>query len=48
VSGDHIIIAPPFNATEADIRMIVDRVAKVIIDYFDELNYDEKTGVSKL
>ncbi|KAF2683633.1 aminotransferase-like protein [Lentithecium fluviatile CBS 122367] len=42
--GDHIIIAPPFNATEADIRWLVDRVAKVIIDYFGQ---DEKTDTSE-
>jgi hypothetical protein len=41
-SGDHLIIAPPFNASEADIRWIADTVEKLIIDYFDELNSTEE------
>jgi adenosylmethionine-8-amino-7-oxononanoate aminotransferase len=32
--GDHIIIAPPFNVTEADIEFVVKTVRKLIGDYF--------------
>ncbi|KAF2874223.1 aminotransferase, class III [Massariosphaeria phaeospora] len=37
LSGDHAIIAPPYNATEDDIREIVDRFAKAVTACFDEL-----------
>lgn len=29
-NGDHIILAPPYNTTKAEIEMIVDRTVRVI------------------
>ncbi|CAK7269232.1 hypothetical protein SEPCBS57363_003497 [Sporothrix epigloea] len=34
VSGDHIILAPMFNASRDEIETIVDRVARLVEDYF--------------
>ncbi|KJR84645.1 aminotransferase class III family protein [Sporothrix schenckii 1099-18] len=34
VSGDHIILSPPYNVTKAEIHTIVDRVARLVEDYF--------------
>ncbi|KAF1833108.1 PLP-dependent transferase [Decorospora gaudefroyi] len=39
-SGDHIMISPAFDVTNEEIDFIVDRVAKVVEDYFD--NFDLK------
>lgn len=36
--GDHIIISPAYNITEADVETIVDRVQKAIEDYFESLS----------
>ncbi|KAJ9411207.1 hypothetical protein DTO045G8_839 [Paecilomyces variotii] len=36
--GDHIIISPAYNITEADVETIVDRVQKAIEDYFTSLS----------
>ncbi|CAK7198255.1 hypothetical protein SEUCBS139899_000914 [Sporothrix eucalyptigena] len=33
-SGDHIILAPAYNATRAEIHTIVDRVARLVEGYF--------------
>ena len=33
--GDHIIIAPSYNTTDAEIDMIVDRVGRLVEDFFD-------------
>jgi adenosylmethionine-8-amino-7-oxononanoate aminotransferase len=33
--GDHIIIAPSYNTTDAEINMIVDRVGRLVEDFFD-------------
>jgi adenosylmethionine-8-amino-7-oxononanoate aminotransferase len=35
--GDHIIISPAYNVTDKDIDFIVDRVGKLIIDFFESL-----------
>lgn len=35
VAGDHFIIAPAYNVTEAEIDEIVDRVGRLISDFFD-------------
>ncbi|KAF2466378.1 PLP-dependent transferase [Lindgomyces ingoldianus] len=35
-SGDHVLISPAYNVTEADIRLIVDTTARVIEDFFAE------------
>ncbi len=34
VAGDHIILAPPYNITRADVDTIVDRTARLVEDYF--------------
>ena len=34
VKGDHIIIAPPYNITQADVVFIVETVSKLIEDFF--------------
>lgn len=36
-SGDHVLIAPAYNITRSDVDIIVDRTAKAIEDFFDEL-----------
>ncbi|KAF2845956.1 omega-amino acid-pyruvate aminotransferase [Plenodomus tracheiphilus IPT5] len=36
-SGDHIIIAPAFNITEDDVDIIVERVGRLIEDFFENL-----------
>lgn len=33
--GDHIIISPSYNITDAEINMIVDRVGRLVEDFFD-------------
>ncbi|OAA68538.1 exocyst complex protein exo70 [Niveomyces insectorum RCEF 264] len=38
VCGDHIILAPPYNATRKDIDTIVDMVARLVEDYFAAKN----------
>jgi hypothetical protein len=35
--GDHIIISPAYNITDEDIDFIVDRLGKLIIDFFEGL-----------
>jgi hypothetical protein len=35
--GDHIIISPAYNVTDEDIDFIVDRLGKLIIDFFEGL-----------
>jgi adenosylmethionine-8-amino-7-oxononanoate aminotransferase len=32
--GDHIIIAPAYNITETDLDIIIERVVKLIKDFF--------------
>lgn len=34
--GDHIIIAPAYNITHGEVDLIVDRVARLIEDFFNE------------
>lgn len=34
VQGDHVILAPPYNVTRSDIHTIVDKVARLVEDYF--------------
>jgi hypothetical protein len=38
VNGDHIIIAPSYNITNADIDTIIDRVGRLVEDFFETLN----------
>jgi hypothetical protein len=33
--GDHIIVSPSYNITDAEINMIVDRVGRLVEDFFD-------------
>lgn len=40
--GDHIIIAPAFNITDADVDMIVERVRKLVVDFFEDFNKTAK------
>ena len=37
-NGDHIIISPSYNITDAEIDAIVDRVGRLVEDYFENLN----------
>jgi len=34
VSGDHIILSPPYNVSQAEIESMVDTVGRLITDYF--------------
>ena len=34
-SGDHIIISPAYNITDDDVDIIVDKLSKLIIDFFE-------------
>ncbi|KAF2997923.1 hypothetical protein E8E13_005137 [Curvularia kusanoi] len=38
VNGDHIIVSPAYNITNADVDAIVDRVTRLVEDFFDTLN----------
>ncbi|KAK3209435.1 hypothetical protein GRF29_69g1769662 [Pseudopithomyces chartarum] len=38
LSGDHIMIAPPYTATREKIEWFVDRLERLLIDYFAELD----------
>jgi len=38
VNGDHIIISPSYNITNADVDAIVDRVGRLVEDFFETLN----------
>jgi adenosylmethionine-8-amino-7-oxononanoate aminotransferase len=38
-NGDHIIMAPAFNITHDEVDLIVNRVSKLVEDFFDE--YDK-------
>ena len=42
-SGDHILLAPAYNVTEADIKLIVDITARVIKDFFEDYFTTEAT-----
>lgn len=37
VLGDHILLAPPYNITEEEARLIVERTAGVILEVLDEV-----------
>ncbi|CRG90974.1 hypothetical protein PISL3812_08022 [Talaromyces islandicus] len=36
ISGDHVLIAPPYNVTPGEVDMIVERLAAVLSDFFRE------------
>lgn len=36
VDGDHIIISPPYNTTESEIREIVSILQQLVSDYFED------------
>jgi adenosylmethionine-8-amino-7-oxononanoate aminotransferase len=36
VNGDHIILAPPYNTTRAEIDLMVDRTVRVIKEVLGE------------
>lgn len=38
VNGDHIIISPSYNITNADVDAIVDRVGRLVEDFFETLD----------
>jgi hypothetical protein len=42
--GDHILFAPAYNVTEADIRHIVDTTEKVVKKFFRGKYRDEFKG----
>jgi hypothetical protein len=35
--GDHIMVAPAFNITDADVDIIVESVGKLIFDFFEDM-----------
>jgi adenosylmethionine-8-amino-7-oxononanoate aminotransferase len=37
-NGDHILLAPAFNINDQELDFIVERVTKVIVDYFDDFD----------
>jgi hypothetical protein len=43
-NGDHIIIAPAYNITDEEVKLIVDRVGQLLNDFFDE--FDASTGTT--
>ena len=42
-AGDHVLLAPPYIVNKSDVEEIVDRVARVVEDVFEELSL----GVSR-
>ncbi|KAL5117960.1 hypothetical protein ACEQ8H_004105 [Pleosporales sp. CAS-2024a] len=40
--GDHVIIAPAYNITTAEVDLIVDRISRVIEDFFNQ--YEQQHG----
>ena len=36
-NGDHVIIAPPYNITEADLRLVAELTSMAVKDFFTEL-----------
>jgi adenosylmethionine-8-amino-7-oxononanoate aminotransferase len=40
VAGDHIIIAPPYNISEKELRLMVKKIALVIHDFFAQPGLD--------
>jgi adenosylmethionine-8-amino-7-oxononanoate aminotransferase len=38
VSGDHVIVAPAYNVTRADIELVVDRLVGVLEEVFERLD----------
>jgi hypothetical protein len=41
-SGDHVLLAPAFNVTSSEVKMIVDRAALVIEAFFKDLGLVQK------
>ena len=37
-AGDHALLAPPYIVDRSDVEEIVDRVARVVRDFFEELS----------
>lgn len=37
VNGDHIILSPSYNITNADVDAIIDRVGRLVEDFFETL-----------
>jgi len=37
-TGDHVLLAPAYNTTESDIKLIADTTVKVIEDFFAEFH----------
>ena len=46
-AGDHILIMPPYIVDQSDVEEIVDRVARVVEDVFEELPLEAARGISK-
>jgi|TARA_R110002003_G_scaffold130_6_gene12197 hypothetical protein len=44
-SGDHIMICPAFNISYKEVDLIVDRVGRLIEDFFDEYDQEHATNM---
>ena len=40
--GDHIILAPAYNITNAEVDLIVDRVTQLVETFFDDYDRSQK------
>lgn len=40
INGDHIIIAPPYNISPADVETIATTVQRLVVDYFAAKNFE--------
>lgn len=45
--GDHILIAPAYNVTEEEIRLIVDKTASVIEGFFTDMRASDRARVDE-
>lgn len=37
-NGDYLILAPAYNINDDDVDLIVERVGRLIVDFFDEFD----------
>jgi adenosylmethionine-8-amino-7-oxononanoate aminotransferase len=44
VVGDHILIAPPYNSTNDEIKKIVDLTTRIVEEVFEEISEDSKSA----
>lgn len=38
LSGDHIMLSPPYNVTSEDLELIIEKTKNVIVDFFDNFS----------